>query len=63
MTGTIDYRKQDILFCAGNCVVVPAGTVDRVLKSGIKLSLQYDWEGDLFVAKLTMTSFTRPGAE
>ena len=63
ITGTIEHPKQDILFCAGKCVVVPAGTVDRVLKAGVKPSLQYDRKGDLFVAKLTMSSFTRPGAK
>ena len=39
ITGTIEHPKQDILFCAGKCVVVPAGTVDRVLKAGVKPSL------------------------
>ena len=63
ITGTIEHPKQDILFCAGKCVVVPAGTVDRVLKAGVKPSLQYDRKGDLFVAKLTMSSFARPGAK
>ena len=63
ITGTIEHPKQDILFCAGKCVVVPAGPVDRVLKAGVKPSVQYDRKGYLFVAKLTMTSFTRPGAE
>ena len=63
ITGTIEHPKQDILFCAGKCVVVPAGTVDRVLRAGVKPSLQYDRKGDLFVAKLTMSSFARPGAK
>ena len=62
VTGTVEQPKADVLFCAGTAVVVPAGTVDRVLKT-VKPLLQYDRNGDLFIAELTVSSgFPGPGA-
>ena len=62
VTGTVEQPKADVLFCAGKAVVVPAGTVDRVLKT-VKPLLQYDRKGDLFIAELTVSAgFPGPGA-
>ena len=62
VTGTVQQLKADVLFCAGQAVVVPAGTVDRVLKS-VKPMLQYDRKGGLIVAELTVSAgFPLPGA-
>ena len=62
ITGTTQEPKQDVLFTAGKAVVVPAGVVERVLKT-IKPLMQYNREGDLYIAKLTMSSFPRQGVK
>ena len=41
-------------------VVVPPGVVDTVLKY-VKPLMQYDREGELYVAEVTMSGFARPG--
>ena len=62
VTGTVEQPKADVLFCAGKAVVVPAGTVDRVLQT-VKPMLQYDRKLDLFIAELTVSAgFPGPGA-
>ena len=62
ITGTTQEPKQDVLFTAGKAVVVPAGVVERVLKT-IKPLMQYNREGDLYIAKLTMSGFPRQGVK
>ena len=62
VSGTVEQPKADVLFCAGKAVVVPAGTVDRVLQT-VKAMLQYDRQGDLVIAELTASvGFPGPGA-
>ena len=56
LTGTVDTPKHDVLFTAGRAVVVPHGHVEDLLKR-VKPLMQYDRKGDLFVAKLTMSTF------
>ncbi len=58
-TGPIAKPKNDVLFNAGKCVVVPPGIVDRIL-AYIKPLVQYNRKGNLYVGKMKMTSFTRP---
>ena len=62
VTGTVEEPKQEVLFTAGKAVVVPAGVVEQVLKT-VKPLMQYDREGDLYIAKLTMSCFPRQGVK
>ena len=62
ITGTTAAPKHDVLFTAGRAVVVPHGHVESILRN-VKLLMQYDRQGDLFVAKLTVSGFTRQGAK
>ena len=62
ITGTTAAPKHDVLFTAGRAVVVPHGHVDSILRT-VKPLMQYDRQGDLFVAKLSMSGFTRQGAK
>ena len=62
ITGTIAAPKHDVLFTAGRAVVVPHGHVESILRN-VKPLMQYDRQGDLFVAKLTVFGFTRQGAK
>ena len=63
ITGTPEHPKQDVLFTAGRCVVVPHGCVEKIMES-TKPILQYDREGDLYVATLTVSAgFPRPGVK
>ena len=55
--------KQDVLFDNEVCVVMPPGTVKEILKR-IKPVMQYQREGNLYIAELSMTSmpsFQRQG--
>ena len=52
--------KQDVLFDNDVCVVVPPGVVKAILKR-MKPVMKYEREGNLYVAELTMSSFTRQG--
>ena len=58
-TGKTDKAKQDVLFNNRKCVVVPPGVVDMILKSA-KPVAQYDRQGNLYIAKMRMSGFTRP---
>ena len=60
MCGPIEAPRQDVLFNASRCVVVPAGVVDRVLQH-IEPLIQYDRKGGLYVSKFTVSGFTRQG--
>ena len=62
ITGTVQVPKHDVLFTAGKAVVVPHGHVESILRS-VKPLMQYDRQGDLFVAKLTVFGFTRQGTK
>ena len=53
--------KQDILFDNDQCVVMPPGIVKELLKK-IKPVMRYEREGNLYLAQLKMSSFTRQGA-
>ena len=53
--------KQDVLFSNKICVVVPPGTVEKLLKI-IKPVTEYKRQGNLYVGKFTMSSFGRQGA-
>jgi len=52
--------KQDVLFDNDICVVMPPGVVKAILKR-LKPIMQYEREGNLYVAELTMSSFPRQG--
>ena len=52
--------KQDVLFNNDVCVVVPPGIVREILKR-VQPVAQYDREGNLYVGKVTMSSFARQG--
>ena len=62
ITGTKEEPKQDVLFTAGRAVVVPAGVVEQILKT-VRPLMQYNREGDLYIAKLTMSGFPRQGVK
>ena len=53
--------KQDVLFDADNCFVVAPGIVKQIMKQ-IKAIAEYQRLGGLYVAEMTVSSFTRPGA-
>jgi hypothetical protein len=52
--------KQDVLFDNDVCVVVPPGIVKEILKR-LKPILQYEREGNLYIADVEMSSFHRQG--
>ena len=52
--------KQDVLFDNDVCVVVPPGVVKAIVKL-MKPVMQYEREGNLYVAELEMSSFPRHG--
>ena len=52
--------KQDVLFNNKKCVVVPPGTVERILKE-IKPITEYERQGNLYLAEMTMSAFRRQG--
>ena len=54
--------KTDVLFNNRLCVVVPPGIVDEILKK-VKPLAQYNREGNLYLADMTMSAFGRQGQE
>ena len=61
MTGPADGPgTHDVLFTNLRAVVVPPGIVDKIMKH-IKPLVQYDRQGGLYVAEMTLSGFTRPG--
>ena len=52
--------KHDVLFDNDVCVVVPPGVVKAIVKL-MKPVMQYESEGNLYVAELEMSSFPRQG--
>ena len=64
VTGPIEHPtgKQDVLFNNKKCVVVAPGVVNAILKFIRPLST-YPRQGNLYVGKVTVTSFPRPGSK
>ena len=62
LCGPVEAPKQDVLFNAGKCVVVPPGVVDRVLQY-VTMLMQYDRKGGLYVSDIELSSFQRPDAK
>jgi len=58
--GGIAVAKQDVLFDNDICVVMPPGVVKEILKR-IKPIMQYEREGNLYIADLEVSSFHRQG--
>ena len=56
ITETVEAAKHDVLFTADRTVVVRHGHREISLRN-LKPLIQYDKQGDLFVAKLTMFGF------
>ena len=52
--------KQDVLFDNDQCVVMPPGLVKKILEK-VKPIMRYEREGNLYLAQLKMSSFTRQG--
>ena len=52
---------QDVLFNNRKCYVVPPGVVDEIMKR-VKAVIEYDRQGGLYLAEMTMTGFTGQGA-
>ena len=52
--------EHDVLFNNKRCVVVPPGIVEEVMKR-VKPVAEYPRVGGLYVADMTMSSFTRRG--
>ena len=58
--GQIEAPKQDVLFNAGHCYVVPPGVVDRIMRE-VNAVAEYERCGNLYIAEMTLSSFTRQG--
>ena len=58
--GPVEAPKQDVLFNAGHCYVVPAGVVERIMKE-VNAVAEYERSGNLYIADMTLSSFTRQG--
>ena len=53
---------HDVLFNNTDCFVVPPGVV-RAIMTRLKAIVNYKREGGLYLASLTVSSFTRPGQQ
>ena len=65
VAGPIEHPigKQDVLFNNNNkCVVVPPGVVNAILKFVKPLST-YPRKGNLYIGKVTVSSFQRPASK
>ena len=60
LCGPIEAPRQDVLFNAKKCVVVPTGVVDRILQH-IDPLLQYNRKGGLYVTEIELSPFQRQG--
>ncbi len=56
--GPVDAPEQDFLFCAGRGVIVHPGIVEQIMET-VKPIAEYTREGNLYVAEMEMSSFTR----
>ncbi len=54
--------KQDVLFDNDHCFVVAPGAVKKIMKQ-LQAVAEYEREGNLYVADMTLSSFGRPGAQ
>ena len=52
---------QDVLFNNKTCYVVPPGVVERIMRE-VQAVAEYPREGNLYVAEMELSSFTRQGA-
>ena len=53
---------HDVMFSNKRCIVLPAGTVERLAKE-MKPVVEYPRKGNLYVAKMTLSSFARHGGQ
>jgi hypothetical protein len=60
VTGPISNPRQDVLMNAEGVYVVEPGLVKEMLKK-VKPVVEYKRKGNLYLAKMKMTGFTRPG--
>ena len=56
----LEQGHHEVLFTNKKGVVVPPGFVEEILKK-VKPILQYEREGGLYLADITLSSFTRQG--
>ena len=65
VTGPVDEPgRQDVLFTNKRCVIVPPGVVDKIMREyNIKPVLEYQREGNLYLAEMEMSSFRRQGMD
>ena len=56
----VEITRQDVLFNAGKCVVVPPGIVDKILEH-VEPLMQYERKGGLYVADIERSGFHRQG--
>ena len=61
-TGPVEKPRQDVLYNAARCVVVPPGVVDYIMKHlSIFPVMEYKRDGNLWIAEVELSSFTRRG--
>ncbi len=53
---------HDVMFSNKRCIVLPAGTVERLAKE-MKPVVEYPRKGNLYIAKMTLSSFARHGGQ
>ena len=59
-TGPIEKPRQDVLYNAARCVVVPPGVVDYIIKHlAIAPVMEYKRDGNLWTVEVELSSFTR----
>ena len=64
VTGPVDKPRQDVMMTASGIYVVEPGIVNKVMKDlKLKPVLKYKREGNLYLAEMTMTGFTRQGPQ
>ena len=62
-TGPVEKPRQDVLYNAARCVVVPPGVVDYIMTHlNITPVMEYKREGNLWTAEVELSSFPRQGA-
>ena len=61
VAGPVDKPRQDVLMNADGIYVVEPGVVKKMMKT-MKPVMEYKREGNLYLAEVNMTGFTRPDA-